>query len=61
VSSGGASSVSDPITVKAFVTDVFTLLNITKLIQRKEDSDTKTVPEKLIMKVMQVLQRLLNK
>jgi hypothetical protein len=61
VSSGGISTVSDPITVKWFVTDVFTLLWITKSVQRKDDSETQTVPEKLVMKVMQILQRILNK
>lgn len=60
-SSGGISSASGAITVKSFVTDVFKLLNITKPIKWKADSDTKLVPEKLIIKVMQILQKLLSK
>lgn len=59
--SDGVSKVGSPITVKAFVTDVFALLHITKPIHRQADSDTKVVPDKLVIKVMQVLQTLLDK
>lgn len=53
--------VNDTITVKAFVTDVFKLLHITKPIHRQADSDTKIVPEALVMKVIQILRRILHK
>lgn len=61
VSSGTVSSVSGTvITVKAFVTDVFKLLHITKPIHRKADSDTKAVSDKLVIKVISILKKLLK-
>lgn len=59
--SGAVSSVGNVITVKSFVTDVFTLLHITKPVHRQTDSDTKIVPEQLVMKIIQVLWKLLHK
>jgi len=56
---GATSSVGDTFTVKAFISDVFKLLGITKPINRKPEHDSQEVPQKLVNKVMQVLLKLL--